>query len=88
MVLLQCWLASQMSREKKSVLPSPFPPSLSKTARTKKDGEKKEVINRQTRESGFTSIPWGGLQEECPSGTPGDEENVPQKRWEHSRSAR
>ena len=80
-------ITNEQGKEECVMITKPFPPSLSKTAPTKKDGEKKEVINRQTKESAFTSTPWGGLQEECPSGTPGDEENLPQKRWEHFRSA-
>lgn len=80
-------ITNEQGKEKYVTITKPFPPDLSKTAPTKKDGEKKEVVNRQTRESLFTSTLWGGLQEECLSGTPGDEENLPQKRWEHSRSA-
>lgn len=80
-------ITNEQGKEKYATITKPFPPDLSKTAPTKKGGEKKEVVNRQTRESPFTSTPWGGLQEERLSGTPGDEENLPQKRWEHSRSA-
>ena len=58
-------ITNEQGKEKYVTITKPFPPDLSKTAPTKKDGEKKEVVNRQTRESPFTSTLWGGLQEEC-----------------------
>ena len=73
-LLLQCWLTSQMSMEKKTVLRLSSSSNLvsAKLLPQRRVERRRRVVLPSTRwwpentPSMFTGTSWGGLQEECP----------------------